>query len=34
MKTIYDGELTTHNENGDEELHEPIYASQYFYTNE
>ena len=31
---VYDGDPITFNENGDEVFHEPIYASQYFYTNE
>lgn len=31
---VYDGDPITINENGDEVFHEPIYASQYFYTNE
>lgn len=31
---VYDGGPLTFNENGDEVLHEPIYASSYFYANE
>lgn len=31
---VYDGDPVTFDENGEEVFHEPIYASQYFYTNE
>lgn len=31
---VYDGDPITFTEDGNEELHEPIYASPYFYTNE